>query len=398
MKLLKSTFGRSLKPGLSARFRPVAILLLAFVLSCSANINKDLRNEYNEAVRGLGLTPVYPPKEEFQVGDVYFYSYDTNAPEDLELSRSTWVATLSSVREAGNDYLKTRINFRSTGSDFAGNQSGQSDLSSGSVTLNEAARRTLPLVSFPSVSAAASTAGSLGGYGFARSFGIGFGSSEQVSVDFHDTRAFGVPIGSVNVLPKAERGLIDMVCSGGSAFRSPAILYNTLNRFSPDVQPDFLALCQGSTDVRGCADEKIVDHWCNREGRECGYYVVTRTIITRKMSFSYSSAKIAELALAKADNLGDEPDKTVPVTSTFDINITLGPDSDAKQIEALQAALKSAVSAGAQDAESSGLRFAGIQGNRMVFEREFVKPVTIAYEGFNWTIDDLQAKGGLCNP
>ena len=50
--------------------------LLAFallLLGCSAVPNSDISVQYKKEARKLGLYPVYPPREEFQIGDVYLF-------------------------------------------------------------------------------------------------------------------------------------------------------------------------------------------------------------------------------------------------------------------------------------------------------------------------------------
>ena len=94
--------------------KTAAFAALFLVLACSALPKKDLRDEYFEVVRELGLTPVYPPREELQVGDVFLVSTEPASPNDPEKTVSVWMGTLDTIRDEANRYLNSRINFENT--------------------------------------------------------------------------------------------------------------------------------------------------------------------------------------------------------------------------------------------------------------------------------------------
>ncbi|MFN3315055.1 MAG: hypothetical protein ACK46Q_16560, partial [Hyphomonas sp.] len=53
------------------RFTGHFICFVLALSSCTAVSGDDLAQKYQQRTRELGLFPVYPPREEFQIGDVY---------------------------------------------------------------------------------------------------------------------------------------------------------------------------------------------------------------------------------------------------------------------------------------------------------------------------------------
>lgn len=347
--------------------------LLFGLTACSAIPQGDLRDKYAETVRNIGLTPVYPPREDFQVGDVIHVSYDPKDRDNLDKYQRTWLGSLTSVMNVANGYLASRINFpdSDTIEDGAKTQikADQDDLSSGRVTLDDGARRSLPIVSFPSVSGAASTAGSLGGYGFLRSFGLALGRNESVSLDFGDTRAFGLPDGGIAIDGQYEQEFRGKVCG------------SKLELFLQKDEFGQLARTTNGNTVSACP-----------KGRTCLVMIVTRTFLTRTLTYNYTSAAIARAALN--DLRGPAPGGNttpLPLPGNLDVNVTLGPDADASQLDTLVGGLTTAVQEARTDGKpTNGLNFVGIQGNGMVFQRVFRKPVAIAYDALAGPPDFFQ--------
>ncbi|WP_298843654.1 hypothetical protein [uncultured Roseobacter sp.] len=340
---------------------------LFVLLACSALPQKDLQVEYFEAVRELGLTPVYPPREELQVGDVFFVSTNPSAPNDATQTVQVWMGTVQAMRKEANDYLKSRINFTNT--DTTSNNGSfdlkpsQADFSSGVVTLNNGARTTLPLVTFPTITGSASSGGALGSFGFLSSFGLSFGRNESVNIDFKDTRAFGVPLGAVRSFSAVQKEYVANIC--------------------PHAQ-NAVALAEGIAAGRPDIPEDMCD-----PTRRCQFQIVTRTIQTRQIDYRYSSAQIARLAASRLNGVpaGDTPETTLPVPGNVDLNITLGEDASSSSLESLVRALETSANADGAANETDGVSFVGLQGNALKFERVLQKPVAIAYESVNHNLD-----------
>lgn len=69
-------------------------LSTALLTSCSAPGTGDLYKEYLQIVRDQRVAPVYPPREEFQVGDAYFISWNPEELDDLSQIRRIYLGQL----------------------------------------------------------------------------------------------------------------------------------------------------------------------------------------------------------------------------------------------------------------------------------------------------------------
>lgn len=336
----------------------LSLLCCVILGSCSAQPGKDLTKEYLKTVRALQLQPVYPPREEYQVGDVFFVVYDGNDVDNLDLYRRMWLGTLTSVRAIANHYMASRINFEPSADanddKLAEVSPNQIDFSGGAVSLNEAARQSLPLVSFPTISGRASTAGALGGYGFLQSFGLALGRLETVSLDFGDTRAFGLPFNGELIDGAYEAEFQEKICPR----------FKIINGFNPAPEGGFQC----------------------PEDRTCEVYIVTRTVVTRTLTYSYTNARIARLALSRLSE-GDTPNQsTLPIPGDLSVNLTVAPEATPQEanqlLKTITAELASGLTASKVDGtETSGLNFLGFKGSALAFQRPFLKPVAVAYNG-----------------
>lgn len=342
----------------------ILIGLIGTLVSCSAlpqGKGSDLIRNYLENAREIGLLPIYPPSEEFQVGDVYFASYSKDDLIDLDKRAFVYIGTLQSLREAANDYLNSRINYANTTVPQNGSPAAQVDFNSGRVALNNGARTSLPLITYPSATGSAGAAVGLGGFGFGSSFAFGFGQTESVSVNFNDTRAYGLPIGGVPL----QLGKL------GAEFES-----ELCGRVKTAYRRALLIL-QGGNVVESATE------MCNPKHRICRFEAVTRTIRTRQIDYAYTGGRVASLAAAAARGDVTDPKTTLAVPGNINLDVTIGPEeANAANLTGLITALNNSTGAQAGSNPVNGLNFVGFQGNALRFERHLQKPVAIAYEGF----------------
>lgn len=341
--------------------RLAGLVVATLVTACSALPERDLYMNYTEAVRSFDLVPVYPPREEFQVGDVFLIVYNPEEPDSIEERDRFWLGTLESVQTIANEYLSTRINFPDSNltpaqDDFAITPT-QDDLRTSVVTLANGERRTLPLVSFPSVSGQASSAGTLGGYGFLQSFGLALGRNETVSLNFGDTRVFGV-----------ERA--DWIVG-----EDPRVGAEFQHQICPVLRPALEGVIQNglSTMRYDCP-----------EGRACDIMIVTQTVLTRTLNFTYTNARIARLALSQLDSPLPQTPNVIPIPGNLDVTVEVPADANGEALSGLITALSTQVQQVQSNAgntnETSALNFTGLTARGLQFQREFRKPVAIAYD------------------
>lgn len=91
----------------------VLTLLAALPLCGCWKKNENAQQQWSQALRQLGIVPVYPPREDVQVGDVYLYEYDPDstaamsafAKGDTRLGiEPRWAFLEGSSKDAGGEY------------------------------------------------------------------------------------------------------------------------------------------------------------------------------------------------------------------------------------------------------------------------------------------------------
>lgn len=367
-------------------YKRTALFLLAFHSGCTALTQGDadkLRDDYVENTRKLGLEPVYPPSEEFQVGDVYFVSHPSGAPDDIDNRAMIYLGTVPDVRTSANSYLASRINFGDTKLSNTNLALAQPDFQRGAVATNSATRTSLPLVSYPSISGSASSAAAFGGFAFGNSSAFGLGQSESVSIDFGDTRAYGMPVGAVGILNKNfVRQYSGTVCRNQGI-----VLKQARNRAYLNIKR--------RQELKKTPALQNVDALCGH-GRDCQIRITTRTLSTRQIDYAYTGASVANLAAAQARGaMSDNSQSTLAVPNPVDLSVTIGEETKPAQIQALVKALDVIPASGATATQSNALQFVGFQGNAARFMRKFQKPVAIAYEAVLYNFDGDAPSCGL---
>lgn len=359
-----------------------ALFALAACAALPTATTQELRDEYIERTRELGFNPVYPPSEEWQVGDVYFFSHPVGRLDDVDDSARIHLGTITSVREDANEYLASRINFDNTSTDTSTDETRyvQADFSSGGIVgVNAGNRSSLPLVAFPSVEGSASSAASLGGIGIGSAFRIGFGQSERVTVDFGDTRVFGLPSGAFSMdLEDLRDEYVPLICGTPDEDGRWRQLERIFNRAFLVIEERQYA--EGR-------DRMAANELCG-EGRICQFLVITRTYQTRSIGYNYTGSAITSLAAARARGEISDTSGT-PQIAAPDVNLTINVSEETPQtqIDALVAALNANAANVSGDTPSSTLQFLGFRGNSMSFRRNLQKPVALAFDAARYNLD-----------
>lgn len=315
----------------------------------------SLEAAYVTNFRNLGLSPVFPPREEFQTGDVYFIEYDLENLDNLSSVRRTWLGTLDSIQSLSSEYLDSRLIFSVDGQE--GNKSTRSgpntdtNLQSGhGVHFSAPSWESLPIVTFPTVSWNATTGGAFGARGLVEALGIALGRSETAHLDFGDTRAFGLPSGSLAIDGRYEKEFSEKIC--------------------PRLQ---LVIGSFGLDPR-CED-----------GAGCDVVIVTRTHLTRSITVRSSNAESARAGLVRAAH---ETEAKGNISLQMpNITIDTGSETDVEVLKDLIEGISKTVEGSEKDGTpSNSLGIAGSRGSTFSIEREFERPVAIAYDGLGDSI------------
>lgn len=323
----------------------LAIVVLLFFLGCAPLTQKDLRLEYFAQTRAIGMTPVYPPRGEVQVGDVYLIFTPANGGVDE--ATALYVGRMQSMRQQGLDYLASRDNI-----------GGLMPSGAGGGTLT--AMTELPAVNFPTITGSAASSASLGAIAPVFSGLLSVGSLDTVSMKFVDVRAFGVPFLSASISsPDFQHTVCPVLLDRKTK------LYRQLGY--SQVPED---------DTAPCADMDALS-----KGQRCDMHIVTRTYLTRQIQFTYNQKRRIGVSGSAASPLpSTTPVAPIPAVSV-NIDANTPPNTATSVIDALKAPVNissSTVGAAVVSETSQGL----------AFDQQFKDPLAVAYESVTVSLLD----------
>lgn len=339
------------------------------VLAACAPVGGPLDNvqkDYVEQTLSLGIIPVYPPREEFQVGDIYLVSQG-DTPDSAV---SVWYSRYDAAREAAADFLNTRIAFRRTANRTKPDApkpaiNPQDDVFGNLLsTRGDVLIETLPIAAFPQISSNAGRNFSLGINRALSALGFANATQTTVTLDFVDVRTYWVPVAE---LP-----------AGFSA-----------NAFGYDGSPFHKSL------IRGQLEERLVVKSPELAGldphqlqaymarcRKTHVRLVTRVYLTREIQYTYSNAQITAAAIRQAR--GDPADVNlggVVVPNIVNVQVAGAPDNGAIAPEALNTAVAEIAKVVESTTEGDGIAFESWDARGITFSRTYERPVAIGYGG-----------------
>lgn len=320
---------------------------------CTPAGKSDVQRQYVTDVRSLDITPVYPPSEAFQLGDVFLVlrmHRDPSAPPAVDQSESEEIkiANLPLLREYAERALQGRIAFSDTAvaAGSTGASVTQNDLVLGQVDSigNRGQAIALPSVAFPKVSA---DAGSVYGWAPARGFlGLNFSGSQRttVTLDFKDVRTIAAPKISVAGPIGASLGRRETQQSCEAAVR---LMVDRLTE-------KLAGKTSGSSQPIGIDIE---------------YKVITQLFLTRQIDYTYSSKAIfaaAQESLAKG----------ATGTANYGPTVVVGTGTTAADLNSTLAAL--------QKQNTSGATLGTFDERGITLNRTFQKPVAVGYDALSY--------------
>ncbi len=338
-----------------SKFLTVLFLCLALaVAGCTAGSGDDLAREYQQKTRELGLFPVYPPREEFQIGDVYFWSRSNTNPNDVE---TVWVASMPWMRHEAEAFLNTRIVFSPSADDDA----AQSDITGGKLRVRgEVAADSLPISAFPEITA---DAGFVAGAGIGRIFralGLSGGNRTTVSLNFNDVRTYWVP---------------NTIVAGRVRAEMAGIAAATTEQAMVDVQR--LLDIRRSTPTQACSAT-----------RACGFTVVTRVYLTRNITYTYRSAAILQAAATRF-SAGAQQGTTAAQPPTVNVTLNGAGAGTSAELQTELTALQDQVAELARaQAPGEQIAFQSWDATGLTFAQVFLRPVAIGWDGFDYIFDE----------
>jgi hypothetical protein len=337
-------------------FRLAGPFLLFFLAlsGCTAGSGDDLAREYQQKTRELGLFPVYPPREEFQIGDVYYWSRSSTNPNDVE---TVWVHSMPWMRQEAEAFLNTRIVF----SPLAAKDALQADIIGGRLRVRgEVSTDSLPISAFPEITA---DAGFVAGAGIGRIFralGLSGGNRTTVSLNFNDVRTYWVPNALVATRVRAELAPIAIA---------------TTEQAMIDVQR--LLNIRRSTPTAACSAV-----------RACGFTVVTRVYLTRNITYTYRSAAILQAAATRFSE-GTQQGTTAAQPPTVNVTLNGVGAGTSAELQAELTALQGQVTSLARSqAPGEQIAFQSWDATGLKFSQTFQRPVAIGWDGFDYILQE----------
>lgn len=346
---------------------PRALLGVAFVVSSCAQPSKiDIAERYVSDVRELNLVPVYPPSDNYQIGDVYLVLKVSKAktdrspygPKDSEEIR---IGYMDVVRRQAERSLRERINladtkFTSTGDLLV----AQDDVPLGQLNPigDKGSALPLPSVAFPSVSGDAGSTYGLAPLGGLFGLRLAGGARTTVTLDFKDVRLLSAPKIAVS------KPIADAFATRPFSGECKSALNLIWDRFRDKIDG-----ASGTTTAKPMI--------------EMEYKVITQTYLTRQIDYSYTGSSVTALS--------NEIAAKGTQTAAYAPTVIIGTATDGAA-----SALTTALS-GVQAQKTSGFSGGTFDRRGITLQRKFQRPVAIAYEGLTYGIcRETNGKTGLC--
>jgi hypothetical protein len=353
--------------------RSLTIIAFALLSGCGGHVSDDIQTKYTSRVRQLGLTPVYPPREEIQVGDLFLNS---EHPGSDEHAVRQYITTIPSVLDLAQANLDDRVVFASSvpvnsGAPTDDTVSQQDDLVNGRITTRRGLRRapanSLPLAVFPEVTAYAGGDLSAGILAPLQALGLFAGSRTTVTLNFKDVRTYFAPPMQAFAVGRAE------VCrrlpgpsqiSGEAAYVKNAATAVDAAKYGP--------LANAASALRS---------------RHLFYRLVTRVYLTRSITYTYRNARL--LSIARKNLANPSAGAGAATFPASIVNVTVSPAPASGTSAGTTADVTSAINdLKAQTASiSEGERFVGFSALGLTIERVFKQPVAVAFEGIDYEPD-----------
>lgn len=338
-------------------WRCLCVVLALAVSGCGRPADTDLKLAYGKAVRQIGVFPVYPPREEFQIGDIYMWSQSIRDPNDTV---SVYLDSLPWMRQSADSFMATRIVFRNTIPAANTPANNTIDLPPGPPVLavrgdmrDPELSASLPIAAFPTVTADAGFTAGLGLVSVLSAVGLAGGNRTYVSLNFNDVRTYWVP--SVEVMANVHATIGPLLSQRESIGR---------------VERNRLVALRKGAGTDPCAN-----------GRRCGVSVVTRVYLTRQIDYTYRNTRIVAAALRRAETEAAKapaaPAVNVTVTTAADGSLPADIDRQIADIRKQLAELS------AGDAQGQSFRFESWDARGVTFASRYQRPVVVGWDGID---------------
>lgn len=315
-------------------------VVAGLLASCATLIPDNITRKYTDQVRLLNMVPVYPPREDLQVGDLFYIS-DIEGQDDKDVFE--YLTTFPEMIDLAEQNLAGRVLFDKTVIPAKpGETVEQTDFQGGKIKTrgDSEGGNTLPIYVFPEVTARSSNTVNAGLLTPLVALGLFFGGATSVKLSFNDVRSYYVP--KLQAQPQIKTGICGFLQSG-----QLGVLADVVRDREAKLDEDLKPFATSQQPVR---KKRLV--------------LVTRVYLTRSIDYSYSNARIRALAARSA--AADPKDSAVNI-----VNVVGNSD-------ALATALAQAAKV---DNKADGLSVGSLSAFGLTVNRSFQQPVAVAYAG-----------------
>ncbi len=338
---------------MSVLLRVALCLPLLAAAGCSG-LNEPAGITYAKAVTQLGINPVYPPREDIQVGDIY--AVEAHSYQD-RLSAKTALIALDDLTGVVRGYLNSRYKFADTQlkDDAQTVAAKQVDARAGAKLPTVSDLQTLPQDGLPDIEVDSGISLGVGGQpqGLGVAFGLQAAKTLKMSLKYRAVTSYEIPI------PVGLNALHDYCAN---------INYHI-------CQSKWAALWINQKFQLGPGDPGYV--------KKAGTLIITKVYLARQITYTFNDALLAA-AVARSVGQDGTIAGAAPTVSSQDISNLLA-TGDANVINAgtalLQEVNQQVTSKGAGE---GALSLAIANRNTVSISETFDRPVVVGYEAASW--------------
>lgn len=349
----------------------VSVFLSFFLFSCSDLLSKAPGVTYQQSVSQLGALPVYPPREDFQVGDIYVVEKKNGLSFE---AKKEYLSTENMTKEI-NEFLSTRYKFNSI--KLTSTAAESTNRLGTTWEYIQGKYRELPIAQFPTITVKRGAGASFGSGSLENLTGTLIGGSASASVfmtlTFSGVRSYSAPV--ADTIQKLNNWCAYQASIGDMKVNCSQSKANQILNFTYARTP-------------------------GQEGsfEQTNLQMVSKVYLARKISYEYANSQLAALVAKKATADSEENSKTVLTAlsesskganvSTVTVNIADPKkgitDSDLSSLtDDLKAAIQNEFNklSYAEGTENTkGFSVSAGNSEFVTFNVEFVRPVAVGYK------------------
>jgi len=365
---------------LSSCFFTFALLATA----CGNLPSGKVKENYTASVRELGYSAVYPPREEFQVGDVYAVAFIPGTDKQF----TSYLGDFPELRRSAADFLKSRVVFKGSialNDGKAAPPTDQPDLFDSSFRTRGETDHTgflpsLPIVAFPEIELGAGATTGLSTTNALTSIGLLRGQQTTVTLQFPLVKKYWVPVAEVQHTRTASGSPLSQ--AAGAMFSSLEKSNLCNNQVIVDLKRKI------SFDARRLGEDRL-----ENSRFRVGLVIVTAVYLAREIDYVYRNANINAVGLRVAESALSSSSLVTPTLNPQEPADGTAPQSvaTAADIQTLSQKIDTLVANDA--AEGQGFRLSNWNATGLTFNQYFARPVSVAYEAVPVNLSIFPDKG-----